>query len=32
MVAGMGVSRGGQNGHLPTLEIGTKNQNIFENL
>jgi len=25
------ASRGG-NGHLPPLEIGTKNQNFFENL
>jgi len=28
----MGVRRGGQNGHLPLLEIGPKNQNFLENM
>jgi len=28
----MGVGSGGQNGHLPPLEIGTKNQTFLENL
>jgi len=28
----MDVCSGGQNGHLPLLEIGTKNQKVLENL
>jgi len=29
---GMDVCRGGQNGHLPPLEIGPKNDNCLENI
>jgi len=32
MTATMMVSRGWQNGHIPPLEIGTKHQNILENM
>jgi len=32
LTVNMGVRRGGQNGHLPPMEIGTKNQKFLVNL
>jgi len=31
-VVSMGVRRGGKNGHLPPLEIGTKKEKFLENM